>query len=41
MYIPYSEIMEPFQAWYDEEAQSSRVDYYGGWLISFFFLLAL
>lgn len=30
MFIPYSEIMEPFQAWYDENTKSSRVDYYGG-----------
>lgn len=30
MFIPYSEIMEPFQAWYDLEANASRVDYYGG-----------
>lgn len=30
MFIPYSEIMEPFEAWYDEETKSSRVDYYGG-----------
>lgn len=30
MFIPYSEIMEPFQAWYDLKANTSRVDYYGG-----------
>ncbi|KAF4525522.1 hypothetical protein B566_EDAN014908 [Ephemera danica] len=30
LYIPYAEIREPFYAWFDEEAQSSRIDYYGG-----------
>jgi hypothetical protein len=30
LYIPYAEIREPFYAWYDSEAGSSRIDYYGG-----------
>lgn len=38
MFIPYSEIMEPFQAWYDEASKSSRVDYYGGIDTFFVFL---
>lgn len=28
--IPYAEIAEPFYAWYDGVAGSSRIDYYGG-----------
>ncbi|XP_065226229.1 digestive cysteine proteinase 1 [Planococcus citri] len=30
LYIPYSEIEEPFYAWYDADNSVSRVDYYGG-----------
>lgn len=30
LYIPYAEIREPFYAWYDLNAGSSRIDYYGG-----------
>lgn len=30
LYIPYAEIREPFYAWYDKNAGSSRIDYYGG-----------
>lgn len=30
LYIPYAEIREPFYAWYDGNAGSSRIDYYGG-----------
>ncbi|GLH05995.1 Cathepsin L [Gryllus bimaculatus] len=30
LYIPYAEIREPFYAWYDLQAGSSRIDYYGG-----------
>lgn len=39
--LPYAEIVEPFQAWFDLEAKSSRVDYYHGkkplqlWLLDF------
>ncbi|XP_071448321.1 digestive cysteine proteinase 1 [Hetaerina americana] len=29
LYIPYAEIREPFYGWYDAEAGSSRIDYYG------------
>lgn len=28
--IPYSEITEPFDAWYDKPTGRSRIDYYGG-----------
>lgn len=28
--IPYAELFEPFAAWYDAPAGSSRIDYYGG-----------
>jgi hypothetical protein len=28
--LPYAEINEPFQAWYDESQFASRIDYYGG-----------
>lgn len=30
LYIPYAEIEEPFEAWYDENTGRSRIDYYGG-----------
>lgn len=30
MYIPYAEIAEPFEAWYDRPSGRSRIDYYGG-----------
>jgi hypothetical protein len=28
--LPYAEINEPFQAWYDETQFASRIDYYDG-----------
>lgn len=28
--IPYTELYEPFQAWFDGNAGNSRIDYYGG-----------
>ena len=28
--LPYAEIVEPFQAWYDSSNNRSRIDYYGG-----------
>uniref|UniRef100_A0A0K8T3S5 Counting factor associated protein D n=2 Tax=Lygus hesperus TaxID=30085 RepID=A0A0K8T3S5_LYGHE len=28
--IPYTELYEPFQAWYDEKTGNSRIDYYDG-----------
>ena len=28
--LPYAEIIEPFQAWYDETQFASRIDYYDG-----------
>ncbi|XP_031549819.1 digestive cysteine proteinase 2-like [Actinia tenebrosa] len=30
LYLPYAEIKEPFQAWYDAGNKRSRIDYYGG-----------
>lgn len=30
LYIPYAEIEEPFEAWYDSTTYRSRVDYYDG-----------
>jgi C1A family cysteine protease len=30
LYIPYADIKEPFYAWYNGKAGSSRIDYYGG-----------
>lgn len=27
--IPYAEITEPFEAWYDANTNRSRIDYYG------------
>lgn len=30
LYIPYAEISEPFEAWYDSHSGRSRIDYYGG-----------
>ena len=31
--LPYAEIVEPFQAWFDGQNGRSRIDYYGGELI--------
>ena len=28
--LPYAEIVEPFQAWFDGQNGRSRIDYYGG-----------
>jgi len=28
--LPYAEIKEPFEAWFDLAAKSSRIDYYHG-----------
>lgn len=28
--LPYAEIKEPFEAWFDLSSQSSRLDYYNG-----------
>ena len=28
--LPYAEIVEPFQAWFDGVNGRSRIDYYGG-----------
>lgn len=30
LYIPYAELAEPFEAWYDAFSGRSRIDYYGG-----------
>lgn len=30
LYIPYAEIAEPFEAWFDKHTNRSRIDYYGG-----------
>lgn len=30
LYIPYAEIAEPFEVWYDKPTERSRIDYYGG-----------
>ena len=30
LYLPYVEIEEPFEAWYDEEKKRSRIDLYDG-----------
>lgn len=30
LYIPYAEIEEPFEAWFDRLTNRSRIDYYGG-----------
>lgn len=30
LYIPYAEIEEPFEAWFDKHTARSRIDYYGG-----------
>lgn len=30
LYIPYADIEEPFEAWYDSNSYQSRIDYYGG-----------
>ena len=36
--LPYAEIVEPFQAWFDGQNGRSRIDYYGGMLSSWFSL---
>lgn len=28
--LPYAEIVEPFEGWFDLKAKSSRIDYYNG-----------
>ena len=33
--LPYAEIVEPFQAWFDGQNGRSRIDYYAGKVISF------
>ncbi|CAN9503787.1 unnamed protein product [Ophioblennius macclurei] len=33
--LPYAEIKEPFEAWFDLAAQSSRIDYYDGQVSTF------
>lgn len=30
LYIPYAEIAEPFEAWFDKNTNRSRIDYYNG-----------
>lgn len=30
LYIPYAELNEPFEAWFDGVTNRSRIDYYGG-----------
>lgn len=30
IFIPFAEVFEPFQAWYDSESSNSRIDYYNG-----------
>ena len=35
LYIPYAEIEEPFSAWHDSLAGRSRVDYYGGMVMTY------
>ncbi|KAG5893243.1 hypothetical protein JTB14_013404 [Gonioctena quinquepunctata] len=34
LHLPYAEIDEPFQAWYDAPSKVSRIDYYDGMLLS-------
>lgn len=31
--LPYAEILEPFEGWFDLAAKSSRIDYYHGKII--------
>nr|ATU82457.1 venom C1A protease 4 [Lethocerus distinctifemur] len=35
LYIPYAELEEPFNAWYDARAANSRIDYYGEMMRTF------
>lgn len=30
IHLPYAEIEEPFEAWYNETGNKSRIQYYGG-----------
>ena len=30
IYLPKSDIMEPFEAWFNADKRMSRIDYYGG-----------
>lgn len=30
LYIPYAEIAEPFEAWFEKHTNRSRIDYYNG-----------
>ncbi|XP_025417805.1 digestive cysteine proteinase 1 [Sipha flava] len=30
IYVPYAEVKEPFDAWYDSDSKNSRIDYYNG-----------
>ena len=39
--LPYAEIVEPFQAWFDGQNGRSRIDYYAGKVISLTLPLAL
>lgn len=32
--LPYGDIVEPFEAWYSTQHKMSRIDYYGGKLIT-------
>ena len=34
--LPYGNIVEPFEAWYSAERKMSRIDYYGGNIVSNF-----
>lgn len=36
IFIPFAEVHEPFQAWYDLESSNSRIDYYSGNFINNF-----
>jgi len=35
LHLPYAEIDEPFYAWVDLEGKRSRIDYYGGMMITY------
>lgn len=30
IYVPFAEVVEPFEAWYDSDSSNSRIDYYNG-----------
>lgn len=36
IFIPFAEVHEPFNAWYDSESSNSRIDYYNGNLLLYY-----